>query len=410
VTGPWIVWLVGCLAAMGINEAIDRWAYWPRGVGRMGPAPESCPKRGGWDWLPILGWLRLRRESGHHGRGFWLRPMAVELLLPLFLLWLYRWELQGQLLPGNLATDAELPGELGVAWQFWVHAALISMLVIATCIDLDERMIPDTVTTPLTLLAVFGAAVFPDWRFWVTGLSAEGSWVVTRLHPASPDPWNPWWHSASGFQTILLLYSLWCFALADRRWILRRGWKKAWRYFLAGLVRHPSWKLLLGIWLAGLLGLGWIYARGTPQSWSAVVSSVFGMAMAGALVWSLRLVARLAMGMEAIGFGDVTLMAMVGAVLGWQPAWLAFFLGPMAAIPLVILVYLWTRDPATPLGPYLALGSLLTIVAFRPLYLDWASERLFFLGDWLIYLFVGFLFAFGLLLGLLGLIKGRWAP
>ncbi|MFM8324976.1 MAG: hypothetical protein ACKN9U_08950, partial [Pirellulaceae bacterium] len=299
MTGLWMVWLVGSLTAMGINEAIDRLAYWPRGIGRTGRSPEGCPKRGGWDWMPVLGWLRLRRESLHHGGGFWVRPMALEFLLPLFLVWLYRWELQGQLLPANLAADSIPAAELGLTWQFWVHSALISLLVIATCIDLDERMIPDSVTTPLTLLAVFGAAVFPDWRFWVTGLSPEGSWVVTRLHPASPDPWNLWWQSPAGFRTILVLYSLWCFALADRRWILRRGWKKAWRYFLAGLVRHPSWKLLLGIWLAGLLGLGWIYARGTPQAWSAVVSSVFGMAMAGALVWSLRLVARLAMGVEA---------------------------------------------------------------------------------------------------------------
>ncbi len=49
----------------------------------------------------------------------------------------------------------------------------------------------------------------------------------------------------------------------------------------------------------------------------------------GGLVWSFRIVASVVMGREALGFGDVTLMAMVGAFTGWQAVWISFFLAPL---------------------------------------------------------------------------------
>ena len=41
--------------------------------------------------------------------------------------------------------------------------------------------------------------------------------------------------------------------------------------------------------------------------------------LGGLIVWGGRIVATHALKMEAMGFGDVTLVAMIGAYLGWQP-------------------------------------------------------------------------------------------
>ena len=63
-----------------------------------------------------------------------------------------------------------------------------------------------------------------------------------------------------------------------------------------------------------------------------------------------------------MGFGDVTLMAMVGAFLGWQAALAAFFIAPFTAILIVVVQFLLTREPAFPFGPYLCAGTLVTIL------------------------------------------------
>ena len=65
--------------------------------------------------------------------------------------------------------------------------------------------------------------------------------------------------------------------------------------------------------------------------------------------------------MEAMGFGDVTLMAMIGAVIGWQGSILTFFLSPIAGLLIVMVVFVINRDPRTPYGPYLCVGTLLVV-------------------------------------------------
>ncbi len=44
-----------------------------------------------------------------------------------------------------------------------------------------------------------------------------------------------------------------------------------------------------------------------------------GLIAGGGLTWILRLVSSVLLGQEALGFGDVTLMAMIGSFVGWQP-------------------------------------------------------------------------------------------
>ena len=53
-----------------------------------------------------------------------------------------------------------------------------------------------------------------------------------------------------------------------------------------------------------------------------------------------------------MGFGDVTLMAMIGAFLGWQASVMIFFGGPLLAV-IIAMAGGHNRPRDLPYGPYL---------------------------------------------------------
>ena len=107
------------------------------------------------------------------------------------------------------------------------------------------------------------------------------------------------------------------------------------------------------------------------------------------------------MGVEAMGFGDVTLMAMIGAFVGWQAAVMAFFLAPFAAIAIVLLQYIVTRQPRVPFGPYLCAGTALTVIGWDAVSNQWLMPNLDALGSFILWLCLT-------MLGLMGVMLFVW--
>ena len=60
--------------------------------------------------------------------------------------------------------------------------------------------------------------------------------------------------------------------------------------------------------------------------WAALGLGVLGLVVGAGVTWAIRQVFSFVFRREAIGMGDVTLMGMIGAYLGWQAAVLTFFL------------------------------------------------------------------------------------
>jgi prepilin signal peptidase PulO-like enzyme (type II secretory pathway) len=109
------------------------------------------------------------------------------------------------------------------------------------------------------------------------------------------------------------------------------------------------------------------------------------------IVWGVRIVGWVALRKEAMGFGDVTLMAMIGTYLGWQTCLIIFFLSPLTALFVSVTQWILTGRRDIAFGPYLALTAVVVIVYWEPV---WGVAKFYFQAGGLVPAF----FAAGLLL------------
>ena len=249
-----------------------------------------------------------------------------------------------------------------------LHLLLFSLMVVATFIDIDDRIIPDTITIPGTLAGWAAAIVIalgsPARREEV---ASTPPWYDSRL--ASPNPWpGPTSSTADtrlglavgvGVVAALVL----CTVAATLVWGSRGV--RALGIIWARIVRYPL--LLVCARLGVDRGRGGdrrLVCR-RPALGSHSLSALVGTAVGGGLVWAVRLIGAVTLGREAMGFGDVTLMGMIGAFLGWQACLMIFFLAPFFGLLVGVLQWVFHGESEIPYGPYLCLATLAVIVRWR---------------------------------------------
>jgi leader peptidase (prepilin peptidase)/N-methyltransferase len=137
--------------------------------------------------------------------------------------------------------------------------------------------------------------------------------------------------------------------------------------------------------------------------WHGLVFSLAGLMAGAGITWLVRIVARCVLGMDALGFGDVTLMAMIGSFLGWQPVVFVFLLAPMCGMVAALILRFARPRQVLPYGPFLSVAAILVLFFWRWL---WTPTREIF-GHWptLVGLVVLVTFALAGLLGLLRLYR-----
>jgi leader peptidase (prepilin peptidase)/N-methyltransferase len=124
----------------------------------------------------------------------------------------------------------------------------------------------------------------------------------------------------------------------------------------------------------GLLGGLWPGVAGAisedatvPLALRTLLASAVGAVAGGGVTWAIRAVGSWVFRREAMGFGDVKLMAMIGAFLGWRDALLAMFLGCVFGAVVGGLGAWRGRSTVIPFGPYLALGAVVALFAGAPI-------------------------------------------
>ncbi len=395
-----LLFLLGVIVATQLNRGVYRLAWFARPIGPWSVPHEAALPRHWSDRIPVIGWIGLSRESSIHGRGFWVRPMLLELATGICFAALY-WH---EVAPGPtcaIETIAILQA------RYLKHITLFSLMLVATFIDFDEQTIPDAITVPGAIIGLILAAALP--------MSREIVWVWRPPHPEflsvvsgvmREREWLDFLASGKSLSIGLACFLGWCIAVVPWLWTTRRGLGKAFQYFAASFRRRLS----IGMVLVAIIGtativLVWALGNAGPAGalhrWESLFSALAGIAAGGGLIWAVRIVGSHALRQEAMGFGDVTLMAMIGAFLGWQSTLIIFFLAPFAALFISVSQWLLTRRRDIAFGPYLCLGACYLIV-------DWdnmwnRARHIFELG-----LFVPGVLAVGLALMGVMLIGMRW--
>jgi len=91
------------------------------------------------------------------------------------------------------------------------------------------------------------------------------------------------------------------------------------------------------------------------------LSSFIGILIGGGFLWSVAWVYEFFTGTEGMGGGDVKLLAMVGAFLGWPSVPLTLFFASITGSVIGVIFMIRTRAGrkyAIPFGPFLCVGAL----------------------------------------------------
>jgi len=392
------VFAFGCCAGSFINVLVYRL---PRGKSIITP-PSACPScsvRLTWrENFPVLGWLLLGGRCRFCKARISAEYPIVELFVGLLLAGLY---VLYYMVPQNSIIAGRGPqwaGENSLSvihtWpMFAAHALLLASLVAMTLIDARYYIIPLGIPWSITVVGIAANTLQPllirrikPWQ----GFDDPGTWPLV--------PTMNWTQLAivlAGFLGLGIAVLLVETGLMHRSFNDYEEWEEAERKRLAeenpdkdsdtldsfdmSAYPHARREVIRELlFLAPCMGLMMLaYRLGIHFGWSAkppvwmmgLGGALAGYLIGGGVVWAVRILGSLAFGKEAMGLGDVHMMAGVGAVLGWVDPVLAFFFAaPFLGLGYSLLMlgpgrlFGSLRKPI-PYGPFLAAGVLLVMLA-----------------------------------------------
>lgn len=123
------------------------------------------------------------------------------------------------------------------------------------------------------------------------------------------------------------------------------------------------------ITLPGIV-IGVLFSLTGPPGWRA---SLLGVLLGGgvlyAIAWGYYAVRR----EEGLGMGDVKMLGMIGAFLGWQAVLLTLVLASLSGAVIGVAMIAFQRGSmkyALPFGTFLAIGAVVAMLAGQPI-IDW---------------------------------------
>ncbi|MDP8234109.1 MAG: prepilin peptidase [Candidatus Saelkia tenebricola] len=124
----------------------------------------------------------------------------------------------------------------------------------------------------------------------------------------------------------------------------------------------------------GILPLGIVFSFFNPvfqeaYSQNPLVVSLIGALTGALMIYLTGVLGKLVFKKEAMGFGDVKFMALIGAFLGYKLVILSYFIAPFFALSYGVYRKIRYKDDYLPYGPFLAIAAVF-VLFFREKILD----------------------------------------
>lgn len=315
-----IFFIFGICFGSFLNVCIVRWPQ-ELSVVKPGSHCMSCNKPIAWyDNIPLLSFILLGGQCRNCKTKFSIQYFLIELLTGLtFVLFYAHYGLDYVLIP---------------------YLFMACCFIIATFVDFGHRIIPDQVSVGGLVAGLVFSCIFPVLHQVDPKTFYYGRWLMrclvglivvaglienfTPRKKEEPIP-DSEENKTFEFWTILIV------------------------------IVATTYDLLVEFVLPSM------HLTGLNPYLLSLDAAVLGFMIGGGSIYAMGVLGDFLFKKESMGGGDVKLLAMVGAFLGWKAAILAFFIAPFFGALFGLIEKIRTNDTTIAYGPFLVLGSLIAL-------------------------------------------------
>ncbi len=308
-----IIFALGSMVGSFLNVCIVRM---PKEKSIVFPSSHcpNCQKPIEWyDNIPLISWIFLLGRCRYCKQKIAFRYWSVEFLTGVVFLSFYMYFGPSPVLPAYLV--------------------MMSCFIVATFVDIEHRIIPDEISIGGMWLGLILSAFIPQLHTNTENLQLGGFFA--------------------GFIVLLCLflegiYPIFCKHLMTEEEKYDDKPLKLLVLISLIIVNLVNYHLIhVPVFLEGHL--------------YSLACGLVGFIIGGGSIYAMGLLGDVIFKKESMGGGDVKLMAMIGAFLGWKLAILAFFIAPFFGGVVGIIEKIRTKDSTIAYGPFLVLGSLVSL-------------------------------------------------
>ncbi|MBF0489059.1 MAG: prepilin peptidase [Candidatus Omnitrophica bacterium] len=305
--------LFGCLIGSFLNVCIVRLPAEKSVVFPSSHCPK-CQKNIEWyDNIPLISWMILGGKCRHCQSPISFRYWMVEFLTG--------------------STFAAFYLHYGLNPLLTPYLVMVACFIVAMFVDLEHRIIPDEVSVGGMWAGIFLSALIP------------------QMHPMTDDLVSGSFFA--GFIVVICLFLTWIYPI-----------------FCKHLIENEEpyddkplkVLVLVSLIFIALITTHTLVLPGILNAHAhSLAGALIGFIIGGGSIYMMGLIGDIIFRKESMGGGDVKLMAMVGAFLGWKIAILAFFIAPFFGGVIGIIEKIRTKDSTIAYGPFLVLGTLISL-------------------------------------------------